>query len=214
MKILIFLLVLVLLSCAEKKQSENEVQQQQKINLISNDSFDQWDFVLSDSSVDAQTIWTLKDSIVHCSGAVNGYMRTKEKFSNYILNIDWRWPDEPGNSGVLLHITGPDKVWPLCIEAQLMSGNAGDFYLIGGSTMREQEDPSSNRVQKQNESSERPAGEWNHYKIVVADSTITVFINDIKQNSASATSLQKGMIGLQSEGKPIEFKNIFLEPLN
>lgn len=220
MRTTIILLLIIIFGCNEKKQLP-EVQTklqistavQQEMNLLDKDSFDEWTFFLSDSTADAQTIWSIKDGIVHCSGSVNGYMRTKEEYSNYILNLDWRWPAEPGNSGVLLHISGPDNVWPLCIEAQLMSENAGDFYLIGGSTMHEQTDLSSRRVQKKFGSSEKPAGEWNHYRIVVADSTITVFVNDVKQNSASGTSLQQGRIGLQSEGKPIEFKNVFLEPL-
>lgn len=198
---------------SESAKSGQSLAVKQVINLLENNSLDQWTFYLADSTVSPQTIWSVKDSIVQCSGAVNGYMRTNENYSDYKLTLDWRWSEEPGNSGVLLHITGTDNVWPKCIEAQLMSGNAGDFYLIGGSTVKEQVDKTSRRIEKKSENSENPAGEWNHYEIICSADQITLYVNGVLQNKASQASLQSGMIGLQSEGKPIEFKNIYLEPV-
>ena len=37
-------------------------------------------------------------------------------------------------------MTGEDKVWPKSVEAQLMSRNAGDFFVIGGTEFKEHTD--------------------------------------------------------------------------
>src|SRR5690606_22340697 len=60
-------------------------------------------------------------------GKPYGYIRTREVYHHYQLEFEWRWVRETGNSGVLMHMNGPDQVWPLCIEVQLRAGNAGDI---------------------------------------------------------------------------------------
>ena len=39
-------------------------------------------------------------------------------------------PQGGRNSGVFVHVIGPDKIWPKAIEAQLMADHAGDFWLV------------------------------------------------------------------------------------
>ena len=51
-----------------------------------------------------------------------------------MLKLEWRWPTdkEPGKGGVLIHITGENKIWPKSLEAQLNAGDAGDFWGLDG----------------------------------------------------------------------------------
>ena len=156
----------------------------------------------------------VKDGLLHCTGVPNGYIKTKSRYANYKLTVEWRWPAEPGNSGVLLHMREPDAIWPKCIEAQLMSENAGDFWMIGGTTINEQVDKSERRVVKKEESSEKAPGEWNIYEIVCKDDMIHLTVNDVVQNIGTGASVKTGKICFQSEGKPIEFRAIYLEPLD
>jgi hypothetical protein len=207
MKITIMILSLLLLvSCASKEQDRHII-----TDLIKGDNLDQWGFILEDSLLTMGDIWSVKEGVLYCSGAVNGYIYTKEDYSDYTFSFNWRWPDEAGNSGVLLHITNPDEIWPVCIEAQLQAENAADFIMMGGTSIKEQSDKTNRRVPRQNASNEKIIGEWNHYKIICRSDSIQVFINDLLQNQASQASVSQGKIGLQSEGKPIEFKNITLE---
>ena len=207
MKIIFLLFLTLAVSCVNNDKSKKA------INLLEGDNIDQWDFTLEDTLLSKSDIWHIKEGTLFCSGAVNGYIVTKKEYSNYRLSFDWRWPQEEGNSGVLLHISGPYNIWPLCIEAQLKAGNAGDFIMMGGSTISEQQDTTKRRVEKLNESNEKTAGEWNRYEITCRKDSITLSINGLLQNKASQASLQKGKIGLQSEGKPIEFRNIYIEQL-
>jgi len=146
-------------------------------------------------------------------------MRTESDYSNYILYLEWRWVENESNSGVLLHALEPDQVWPRCIECQLKSGNAGDFVLIGAANITVDGEKYTNTerflvIPKKQESTEKPIGEWNSYKIICRDDEITCYVNGVLQNKGTQASLTKGKICIQSEGAPVEFRNIRLKLLD
>ena len=148
----------------------------------------------------------------------NNIWETEKDYSNYKLHLEWRWAEKPTNSGVLLHTSGPDKVWPKCIESQLQSGNAGDFVLIGGTGIKVDGKLNQNtnkiiKVIKKQDSSEKPAGQWNSYDITCQGDTIINVVNGVLQNTGTNATVSSGKICLQSEGSPIEFRNIYIVPL-
>lgn len=185
--------------------------------LQNEEDFAGWKLFVEDENVDVKDVWSIKDGVIHCKGVPNGYMRTESDYSDYVLTLDWRWIGEGTNSGVLLHAQAPDKVWPECIECQLQSGNAGDFVIIYAKSItvdgKKYENEDFTVVPKKQKSNEKPIGEWNHYKIICKDDTITCYVNGVLQNKGTKASLSKGKIALQSEGGPIEFRNILIEPL-
>jgi len=188
------------------------------IDLLENEDLSNWSFFLPDT-VNASDVFFMEEGILNVSGVPTGYMRTKEVFHSYELSLEWRWIAEPGNSGVLLHTTGEDLQWPNCIEAQLWSGKAGDFVLIGegaGFTLNDtarlvtSEENRYKVFPKIEDSSEKAAGEWNTYKIVVDKDNISLSVNDVLQNTCSAATKTWGNISLQSEGAPMQFRNILI----
>jgi len=183
--------------------------------LFNGKDFGGWKLFIPDENVDPATVWTVRDGVVHCTGEPAGYMRTKKKFSNYKLTFEWRWPEKAGNSGCLLHISGEDKVWPKSIESQLHSGDAGDFWVIDGTDFKEHKpsNPDDRRVPKMNDSNEKPLGEWNKKEVICSENTIKVYVNGLLQNAATEATVKEGRIGFQSEGAPIEFRNIMLWPV-
>ena len=158
-------------------------------------------------------VWSVKDGVIRCEGRPAGYIRTVEDYANYKLHLEWRWPEKPTNSGVLVHKVGIDRVWPKCIEAQLMSRTAGDFFIIGGTSMKVGGVVKRGHAPKKHPTNEKPIGEWNAYDIVCDGGTIKLTINGLLQNEGTEASVTSGKILLQSEGSPIEFRNIYLEPL-
>jgi len=163
-------------------------------------------------------VWSVRDGVIRCEGKPNGFLKTTESYANYKLHLEWRWTDNPTNSGVLLHSGGIDQVWPKCIEAQLKSNSAGDFVLINGTgiTVGGKDMQDVNRqfvaVKKQRESNEKPAGKWNSYDIICDGKTVTIYVNGLLQNKGTNADPCYGPICLQSEGGPIEFRNIYIEP--
>ncbi|MDA3824040.1 MAG: DUF1080 domain-containing protein, partial [Bacteroidales bacterium] len=191
---------------------------EEKIELFNGENLDNWNVFLPDT-IESETVFTVKEGLILVGGMPFGYISTKEEYSSYKLHVEWRWTEEPKNSGVLLHVSGEDMIWPNCIEAQLMSGNAGDLVLIGkgvGLTVNdtahviESEENRYAVLPKNEDSSENPPGEWNTYDITVSETSIELMVNNVHQNTGLKPTKTKGKIGIQSEGGPMEFRNIYL----
>jgi hypothetical protein len=194
-------------------QNESAITPANKIELFDGKSFSGWTFVSKGTNAPAEAIWSVTNGEIHCLGKPVGYARTVKSYRDYQLHVEWRFPDGAGNSGVFLHVNPPDKVWPLCFEAQLLSGSAGEVRLNGGSRIAGL-DANAQAVPHQQPGSEKPLGEWNSYDIVCRGNSISVRVNGVLQNDITGTSVSSGAIALQAEGKSVEFQNIYLEPLS
>lgn len=183
------------------------------LSLFNGKDLNNWTFYLKDRTVDPETVFKVENGIIHISGNPFGYMRTRESFADYKLHVEWRWPSEPTNSGVFVHAQIPDTIWIKCIECQLKAGSAGDFVCMNGGDMDEHINKAAWSVSKLATSSEKPAGEWNTMEVTCKNNTIEVLVNGVLQNKGTNLNVISGSICLQSEGKDIEFRNIFLDPV-
>ena len=191
--------------------------------LFDGDSLTGWTPVLSKPDTDPATVWSAADGILACTGRPSGYLRTeRDDFENYALTLKWRWTGKPGNNGVLVHAGTPNElgVWPKCQEVQLAHENAGDFWVIGTeiTTPLEGVPGFENVVRGRRhlnfaDGAENPPGEWNDLRIVCRGDTIAVSVNDRIVNVGTHSDATRGAICLQSEGAPIEYRDIVLTPL-
>jgi len=177
----------------------------------------EWHAVLKDGG-DPAEVFSVKDGVIRMRGDY-GYIRTTESYSDYELSAEWRWVDEATNSGIFVNVY-EDGIWPSGYEIQLWTGRAGDLINSGEATSNEHAanlaDPTILKpriIAKMNPSNEKPVGEWNKAEITVKGGTITVCINGEPQNQITGISSQSGYIGLQSEGKEIEFRNVIVKPV-
>jgi hypothetical protein len=197
---------------------------QESIRLFNGKDLSGWKRFLDPQAKDADPakVWTVKDGVIICTGKPAGYIVTEQEYQNYELRLEWRWGESakqlPGpNSGVFVHVVGEDKIWPKGVEAQLASGQAGDFWLVGDFKLKvfpDRQDPRINRhffrLQKD---VEKPLGEWNQYEITCKGDTVKLVINGRLVNEGMDAELTKGKILLQSEGAEIHFRNIELKPI-
>lgn len=189
-----------------------------EVKLFNGKNFDGLtSFLLDDGKM--EDVWEIdKDNgILICKGNPAGYIRTKDSFTNYILKLEWRFnpvTKEAGNSGVLLRMIGEDKVWPKSVEAQLQSGNAGDFWCIDNFPMVTVPERTNGRNTKKTHFAENPIGEWNEYEIIVNGGSIVLLVNGEKVNEAWEVLETPGKICFQSEGAEIQFRNIRLMSLD
>jgi hypothetical protein len=211
--LIIMLLVAPAAALAQAKDKKTKKAKKGTIQLFNGKDLNNWVFKLRDPSVDPATVFTAKDGIIHILGNPFGYMRTKEVYSDYRLHVEWRWPVEATNSGVFVHGQEPDAIWLKCVECQLKAGSAGDFVLMSGADMNERTDKTKTSVKKMADSSEKPTGEWNTMEVICDKNTIEVFVNGVLQNKGTNVSLTSGSICLQSEGKEVEFRNVYLTKL-
>jgi hypothetical protein len=191
------------------------------ISLFNGKDLTGWTPVLDKKDANPADTWSVVDGVLKCTGKPAGYIKTDKEYENYIFRAEWRWPADSkgGNNGVLIHSTTPNAlgVWPRSIEVQLMAGNAGDFWVIPDDakiTIPDQEKRQQGRRHiNLTDGAEKPFGEWNQIEITSHDGTVKVKVNGTLVNEGTNSSERKGAISLQSEGAPIEFRNITIEPL-
>lgn len=190
----------------------------QKIVLFNGTDFAGWTKVITaEPGSDVDVTWTIRDGVIRCTGAPFGYLATQQSYANYKLHVEYRWYGQADqmNSGVFAFKTGPDTFFlPKAVETQLKKGSAGDFVLLSQATLNGLDNPKHKAVKKQAESSEKPDGEWNSVDIVIKGNTIQSSINGVLQNTGKDVYTDAGQICLQSEGGPIEFRNVYIEPLS
>ncbi len=189
----------------------------QTVDLFNGKNLSNWRFVVDGDKVPASQVYTVKDGVIHILGQPFGFMYTEKQYKDYSLELEWRWIDKGTNSGIFLMIAEAKSgnAFPTAIECQLQAGNAGDFVLLSGSDLDEYVVPAGGKrpafpvIRKREPSNEKPVGEWNKAKIDVKDGKITVYINGVLQNQGT-NKVKEGHIGLQSEGGPIQFRNLKL----
>ncbi|MFO0936258.1 MAG: DUF1080 domain-containing protein [Gemmataceae bacterium] len=175
--------------------------------------------------------WKVEQGIITCTGKPNGVLATEKEYENYTLRLKWRFlPDaltkvKRPNSGVLLHVNGPDKVWPLSIEMQMANGEAGDLWLQEDVNKKfptldvdpKRHDPKQARrfirIGGTEKRFDKPLGEWNSAEITCRGGAISVVINGLLANETKDGSLKKGRIGFQAEGIDVQFKEIEIKQL-
>ncbi len=187
-----------------------------EVRLFDGKSLDGWEVFPAEAAA-SKECWIPKDGMLICKGSPIGYIRTKKDYKNFVLRVEWRFNPETkqaGNSGVLIRMVGEDKVWPKSVEAQLESGNAGDFWNIDKVKMTTPASRLSGRNTKHTHGAERPIGEWNEYEIIANKGEVILKVNGEELNRATDVEEVAGKICLQAEGSEIHFRNIRLVPLD
>lgn len=104
----------------------------------------------------------------------------------------------------------------------------GDIFSVGGSTMKASnpevtytEDGSTWTVRKPDAQRTfptkrltKPAGEWNHYRIVARDGEVVLWVNGEQVSRATDCKPQVGHLVLESEGAPVDFRGMRLRQLD
>ncbi|HEY5469241.1 MAG TPA: DUF1080 domain-containing protein [Bacteroidales bacterium] len=206
----LLIILLFIITNVSFSQDNSKSPESKKIQLFNGKDLSNWVFNLKNPAIDPATVFTVQNGVIHITGNPFGYMRTKNTYSDYKLHVEWRWPSEATNSGVFVHAVRPDTIWLKCFECQLKAGSAGDLVCMNGADMDERKDKTNKSVKKIAESSEKPTGEWNTMEVMCKGNTIEVIVNGVVQNKGTNLNVSKGSICLQSEGKDIEFRNVFL----
>lgn len=206
---------------ASEPQRDDRRRQEREIRLFNGRDFSGWTYYLVDPRAKLEDVWSIDSDagVLICRGEPIGYLRTVADYTNFVLKLEWRWSPvtrKAGNSGVLLRVVGPDKIWPRSVEAQLQSGSAGDFWLIDGAVLQtpaDRIDPQTPRHRLRTRTNEKPIGEWNAYEITCDGDRITLKVNGEVVNEGTGAEVVPGKIALQSEGAEIHFRNIRLIPI-
>ncbi len=175
----------------------------------------------------AKDTWTVRDSMLVCSGHPIGVMRTEKQYENFILHIEWRHMEAGGNSGTFVWSQGtvPDgRRLPKGVEVQMLELDWVNLHkrkdgtlppiayvhgeLFGAGGLKTTPDNPRGSRSKSIENRCKGKGQWNTYVVVCVDGVIKLSVNGKFVNGISNAAVKKGYICLESEGAEIHFRNI------
>ncbi len=172
----------------------------------------------------APETWSVRDGMIHCEGTPTGAMRTEKQYENFILELEWRHLKAGSNAGIFIWASPLPAVgvpFLRSIEVQVLDhgyGNTdshtthGDVFAIHGASMKPFP-PSKGMRSFPTEKRSKPSPEWNHYRITCQDGTIRLAVNGKEVSGGSDCVWRKGYIGLESEGGPVDWRNLRIKEL-
>ncbi|MEO6290574.1 MAG: DUF1080 domain-containing protein [Ginsengibacter sp.] len=182
-----------------------------------------------DTNSSARNPFIIRNGLLVSLGTPNGHLITDKEYSNYRLQVEYRFAGAPGNCGVLVHASTPRalyEMFPKSIECQMQHDDAGDFWCIVEDIkvddMESRRGPKEDwgitegkgrRIKNLTDSSEKPLGEWNTMIIECVGSAIKVWENGDLVNSGYDCTANHGRIALQAEGSEVEFRKVEITPL-
>lgn len=148
------------------------------------------------------------ETILHITGEIYGALSTKKSFSNYHLEMKFKWGDRKWiprleakrDSGILYHCYGDHgafwNVWKSCVEYQVQETDLGDLHLLAGPKTKSRFrslNPKNHVFDPQAEAPwthhdghlsashepDRPHGEWNQLEVYVLGDTAIHIANGI-----------------------------------
>ena len=196
------------------------------------------DFVQVNSAEDT---WSFDDEAhtISCTGQPVSVMSTVKAYTNFELVLEWMHLKPAGNSGVFVwtskasldELKGPGLPNE-GIEVQILdpgytdyyeksSGKKGDWFTCHGDVFPvgkaklEPYAPLSPDGVRSFPSAEttKPHGEWNHYYIRAINGEVRLWVNGTEVSGGKNASPNNGHICLESEGSPIEFRNLKIREL-
>jgi hypothetical protein len=187
----------------------------------------------------AEDTWSWKDGVAHCTGEPVGVVRTKKTFTNFELVATWRHLKSAGNSGIFvwaddaaLEGLKPGTLPRGGIEVQVLDNGYteqfekstgkkadwftthGDVFPVGTAKMKPfapiSPDGSRSFPRKQ---LSKGTDQWNHYYVRAINGEIRLWVNGEEVSGGAECQPSTGYLCLESEGAPVEFKNLRIREL-
>lgn len=153
--------------------------------------------------------WREEEGLIKCSGTPKGYLHSRETYRNFTWKGEFLFvpvADESPlkyNTGFMLHIQEPHKVWPRSLEVQGRFDEMAQVKSNGGvPPLSVNDDPAARETARQ------PLGSWNAIEIISRDGSVTSLLNGQRVCTSELGELIEGEIGLQSELFEVHFRNL------
>jgi hypothetical protein len=183
--------------------------------------------------------WTWKEGVVHCTGTPTGVTRSRNPLTNFELVAQWRHLRSGGNSGIFVWASeealknlGPGKLPRGGIEVQVLdhgyaeqyekkTGKKGDFFTTNGdvfavgTSLMKPFSPTSPNGKRSFPAKNLSKGvdEWNHYYVRCINGEIRLWVNGEEVSGGTGCEPRSGYLCLESEGAPVEFKELRIREL-
>jgi hypothetical protein len=182
-----------------------------------------------DKDSSAKNPFIIRKGLLVSLGTPGGHLITDSVYSNYKIEVQYRFAGKPGNCGLLVHASTPRALYgmfPKSIEVQIEHTNAGDFWCIEQDiTVPDMEvrrgekarwginGDKLRKIERLVQNVEKPVGDWNKMVVECKNDEVIVWVNDILVNHGYKCTASSGQIALQAEGSEVEFRKVSLTKL-
>lgn len=182
-----------------------------------------------DNNPSVKSPFIIRKGLLVSLGTPGGHLITDSVFSNYKIEVQYRFAGKPGNCGLLVHASTPRALYgmfPKSIEVQIEHTNAGDFWCIEEDiTVPDMEarrgeksrwginGDKLRKIERLIQDVEKPVGEWNKMVVVCKNDEVIVWVNDKLVNHGYKCTATSGHIALQAEGSEVEFRKVSIAKL-
>jgi hypothetical protein len=159
-------------------------------------------------------IWSFHDGVIYCKGKPFGFLRSKKTYRNFIMRAEWRfepegWTEPPPkwpNAGFFIFAHEVKDGWPVSLEVQGYHGEAGSLFGVrGGKVEGAKRGPFV--------TDRPPLGSWDRYEVTARGGHVLVELNGKLVNEGRNAVPSDGAICLQSEGWPVQYRNVSVKEL-
>jgi len=155
------------------------------------------------SEPQTKNAWIVEDGVLVNKGRAQGYICTKDDYTNYVLRFQYRRLGRR-KGGVMLRLAGSDRTEPKCIR---LYGKGDDFDRIGATDFALKEHSDTLAFRK------LPEKLWNECEIVLNKGQLKVKVNDVPRTTATECEQTPGKIGFEASGGHVQYRNIVLIPI-
>ena len=144
--------------------------------------------------------FSVTNGLIHL-GRGSGWLRTEKEYTDFILEAEWRPLEARYNSGFFVRTKLEGKPFPPdAWQVNLKEAGVGEL-LIG----------SANRVPSVTPAV--PLNQWVKFRIEARGKKLTLDVDGKRAWEFNELEPARGYIGLQSEGKSFDFRNLRLQEL-
>ena len=179
--------------------------------------------------------WTWSNGFVHCTGKPIGVIRSSVLVTNFELVAQWRHLQSGGNSGIFVWAT-PESIQsleqgkgrlPTGIEVQVLdhgyveqyekqTGKKAEWFTSNGdvfptgTTFMKPFPPVAPNGQRAfpRKNLSKGVNEWNHYYVRVINGEVRLWVNGEEVSGGTEIRPAWGYLCLESEGAPVDFKDL------
>ena len=145
-------------------------------------------------------IFTVTNDNLHLVKSM-GWLRTENEYTNFVLEAEWRALEPKYNSGFFIRAGMEGKPFPTDVwQVNLKESAVGE--LLKGST---------NRVHSV--TPPVPLNQWVKFRMAVRGKKLTLDVDGKRAWEFTELDAAHGYIGLQAEGKVMEFRNVRVQEL-
>jgi hypothetical protein len=133
--------------------------------------------------------WKIDDELLVLTGG-NSHLFTREEFDDFVVRLEWRPLKSGYDSGFFVRGR----------QIQMAQGGAGMLF--------------GSREAKATPQLHKPPGEWNRWEVSCVGTKLSLTVNGTLAWQIDDFPLARRPLGIQAEGHPIEFRNLWVKSLS